>query len=283
MRAHRWVWVASCFVGLCAVAASACVGEDPQAQGTTDAGGGTDATNTADQSAPIDGQAPADATADAAAGFCASRTSALFCEDFDRGALAGFGWLDRTVAPSANLVVGNSERSAPNALNSRCAESFGGDASAKASLEHALALPTTYKKLRISADLRFLKRATPLNPIHEFELKSGDLTIGMLDNGDPGPGTAQLGVVCRQVDGGFGLIVPLGPYPEAWGRFTYELAPGGAGETTVSVSRDGVLIGGGTCVGPTATTATLEIGAWSNAQNGEAIHEVDNVLVESEL
>lgn len=156
----------------------------------------------------------------------------------------------------------------------------------KGSVEHAIALPATWNHIRISADLRFEKRDNALAPIHGFVFKSGPLEIGIADNGfgpsQPADNQRQVYATVLGADGGIRFLVDFKQVPAAWGRWEVELTRADGAAITARVLRDGAPVDPANAlvldVSPT-TTGTLEIGCWTNANNGEAMRGVDDVLV----
>ena len=278
MRLHRWLFAVSSISGV--LAASACVGNDPITKDDpVDVDSGATDTTAPDQTAPVDGEPPVgDAAVEAA--FCAAHPGAILCEDFDGEDLAKRGWIDRKTSNGSHTLAA-SPRSAPYALNSRTSATTG--TPEKGTIEHSVAIGANYSKIRIGADLRFVQRGAPVTvPAHDFEIRSAGATIGLIDNGDPGAGIAQIGVACLQTDGGTAYVAPLASRSEDWARYEYVVTAADAGRMVLEVFRDGVSLGSGQCAGPLAASSTLEIGAWTNGANGPIEHEVDNVVVEVE-
>jgi len=146
-------------------------------------------------------------------------------------------------------------------------------------------VPATFTRLRVSAELRFPKRYTPLAPVHGFELLASSFVASVHDNGAPQAQTRQLVVFASATDGGFSQITDFVEQPFEWARYELDFERNDGGVMTVLVSRDGVPVAPGIprpCADFPQTGVSLEIGAWTNTSNGEAVHEIDNVLVTAE-
>ena len=286
MQARRYGGLVAAALVITAAVTDGCVGDEPT---TSPQPVGDDAAATVDggETGALEDAAVDTGNADAG-GFCATHgPGAVFCEDFDGEPLAARGWLDRSTPGSAVTLVA-SERSPPYALNARSAAVTDAGV-AHARIEHAIPLPATFQRLKISADIRFPVRATPLVPAHGFQLTAGDFRVALHDNGAPQPSTRQLVVFGTKPDGGGNLqITEFEEHPSGWARYEIDLERTDGGLLAVLASRDGQPMkpaGGGSpgmrIVGAALGSqgASLEIGSWSNANNGEAVHEIDNVLI----